>query len=108
MPLNSLSFPLPRPLTLDGSVTIYHNSTVVRLTANAREQLAQLPKSIRARMYGLLERLEKWPAVSGAKPLQGNLAGRYRLRTGDFRMQFRVDNNVVVVEQVGHRDGFYE
>jgi mRNA-degrading endonuclease RelE of RelBE toxin-antitoxin system len=59
-------------------------------------------------MYKLLERLEKWPNVSGAKPLRGNLAGRYRLRSGDFRMQFRVVNNVVIVEQIGHRDGFYE
>ena len=81
---------------------------MVRLTATAREQLEQLPKSIRARMYDLLERLEKWPNVSGAKPLRGNLAGRYRLRTGDFRMQFRVVDNVVIIEQIGHRDGFYE
>ena len=81
---------------------------MVRLTATARGQLEQLPKSIRARMYGLLERLEKWPNVSGAKPLRGNLAGRYRLRTGDFRMQFRVVDNVVVIEQIGHRDRFYE
>ena len=81
---------------------------MVRLTATAREQLTQLPKSIRARIYSLLERLEKWPNVSGAKPLRGNLAGRYRLRTGDFRMQFRVVDNVVIIEQIGHRDGFYE
>ena len=81
---------------------------MVRLTATAREQLEKLPKSIRARMYGLLERLEKWPNVSGAKPLRGNLAGRYRLRTGDFRMQFQVVNNVVIIEQIGHRDRFYE
>ncbi len=59
-------------------------------------------------MYNLLERLEKWPDVSGAKPLRGNLAGRYRLRTGDFRMQFQVVNNIVIIEQIGHRDGFYE
>jgi mRNA-degrading endonuclease RelE of RelBE toxin-antitoxin system len=59
-------------------------------------------------MYGLLGRLEEWPSVSGAKPLQGNLAGRYRLRTGDYRLQFRVADNVVVVEHVGHRDRFYE
>ena len=81
---------------------------MVRLTATARKQLEQLPASIRARMYDLLERLEKWPNVSGAKPLRGNLAGRYRLRTGDFRMQFRVAGDVVVIEQIGHRDGFYE
>jgi mRNA-degrading endonuclease RelE of RelBE toxin-antitoxin system len=81
---------------------------MVRLTATARQQLAALPKSIRARMYDLLERLEKWPHVSGAKPLRGNLAGRYRLRTGDFRMQFRVVKGVVIIEHIGHRDRFYE
>jgi mRNA-degrading endonuclease RelE of RelBE toxin-antitoxin system len=81
---------------------------MVRLTATAREQLANLPKSIRARMYGLLERLEKWPKVSGANPLRGNLAGWYRMRTGDFRMQFQVVDNVVIIEQIGYRDGFYE
>ncbi len=59
-------------------------------------------------MYNLLERLEKWPNVSGAKPLRGNLVGRYRLRSGDYRLQFQVVNNVVIVEQIGHRDGFYE
>jgi mRNA-degrading endonuclease RelE of RelBE toxin-antitoxin system len=59
-------------------------------------------------MYDLLERLEKWPNVSGAKPLRGNLAGRYRLRTGDFRMQFRIVDNVVIIEHIGHRDRFYE
>jgi mRNA-degrading endonuclease RelE of RelBE toxin-antitoxin system len=59
-------------------------------------------------MYNLLERLEKWPNVSGAKPLRGNLVGRYRMRSGDYRMQFQVVNNVVIVEQIGHRDGFYE
>src|SRR5436305_279135 len=29
------------------------------------------------------------PRVSGAKPLRGRLAGKYRLRTGDYRLQFR-------------------
>jgi mRNA-degrading endonuclease RelE of RelBE toxin-antitoxin system len=81
---------------------------MVRLTATARKQLAQLPASIRARMYDLLERLEKWPNVSGVKALRGNLAGRYRLRTGDFRMQFRVVDDVVIIEHIGHRDRFYE
>jgi mRNA-degrading endonuclease RelE of RelBE toxin-antitoxin system len=81
---------------------------MVRITQTGREQLLRLPKSIRARMYNLIERLEKWPDVSGAKPLRGNLAGRCRLRTGDFRMQFRVEKNDIVIEQIGHRDGFYE
>jgi mRNA-degrading endonuclease RelE of RelBE toxin-antitoxin system len=46
--------------------------------------------------------------VSGAKPLSGNLAGKFRLRTGDYRLQFRLERGTIVVEQVGHRDGFYD
>jgi mRNA-degrading endonuclease RelE of RelBE toxin-antitoxin system len=96
------------PTGLDFFVIEGQNGAMVRLTATAREQLQQLPKSIRARIYDLLQRLEKWPDVSGAKPLRGNLAGRYRLRNGDFRLQFRVVNHVVIIEEIGHRDKFYE
>ncbi len=55
----------------------------------------------------IVERLKKWPAVSGAKPLRHGLAGHYRMRTGDYGIQFRVEGDTVVVERIGHRDGFY-
>ena len=74
----------------------------------ALEQLAELPNVILARMGKLVERLQNWPDVSGAKPLRGTLAGHYRLRTGDYRIQFRVVGDEVIVERIGHRDGFYE
>ena len=92
-------------------------ATVV-ITAAAQEQFQSLPKVIRARMERVFVRLEHWPAVSGAKALTGELAGRYRIRTGDYRVQFRVIPGAaaaqpplpprVVIEKVGHRDGFYE
>jgi mRNA-degrading endonuclease RelE of RelBE toxin-antitoxin system len=59
-------------------------------------------------MTAIIARLEQWPNVSGAKPLRGNLAGRFRIRTGDYRLQFHVQEEVVIIERVGHRDGFYE
>jgi mRNA-degrading endonuclease RelE of RelBE toxin-antitoxin system len=80
----------------------------VELAAEAAEQLERLDNPIHARVLKLLARLEQWPEVSGAKPLSGDLAGRYRLRTGDYRVQFRVAGNVVTVERIGHRDRFYE
>ena len=49
----------------------------------AVEQLGELPNVVLARMEGIVRRLENWPAVSGAKPLRGDLAGHYRIRTGD-------------------------
>lgn len=80
----------------------------VTLTREAAEGLEDLPLVIHARVVKLLERLAKWPAVSGTKPLTGPLAGRYRLRTGDYRVQFRVEGQGVIVEKIGHRDRFYE
>ena len=78
------------------------------MESDAAEQYADLPVRIKARMQNILVRLESWPRISGARPLRGRLAGRYRIRTGDYRVQFRVENDEVIVERVGHRDGFYE
>lgn len=80
----------------------------VKITEEATEQLAALPKPIKARVIRIIERLERWPAVSGAKPLRGDLAGQYRIRTGDSRVQFTVKGDDLVIGKVGHRDGFYD
>jgi mRNA-degrading endonuclease RelE of RelBE toxin-antitoxin system len=80
----------------------------VTITTRAARELDDLPLAVHVRVGFLLERLERWPAVSGAKPLTGPLAGHYRLRTGDYRVQFRVMGQTVIVEKIGHRDRFYE
>lgn len=80
----------------------------IHLTPAAARQLEELPISIHTRMVKLLERLDKWPDISGAKPLRGGLAGHYRLRTGDYRLQFALRGDTLIVEKIGHRDGFYE
>ena len=98
----------------------------------ARRELNELKNVvIVARLHKLFERLKNWPNVSGVKALSGNLAGKYRIRTGDYRVQFRVENVqpveapksgtgsqskqdetakklAIVIEKVGHRDGFYD
>ena len=80
----------------------------VELTPEAAQQFDRLPRVIRARVNRLRARLERWPEVSGAKPLSGNLAGWYRLRTGDYRLRFSVEGENVIVDQIGHRKEFYE
>jgi mRNA-degrading endonuclease RelE of RelBE toxin-antitoxin system len=80
----------------------------VTITPAAARALDEVPLPIKGRVLAIMERLERWPAVSGAKPLRGLLAGRYRIRTGDYRVQFHVRGETVIVERVGHRDGFYE
>lgn len=80
----------------------------VILLYDAAMQLGHLPKPIKGRIVELMVRLADWPEVSGAKPLSGKLAGHFRLRTGDYRLQFHIEQGQVLVEQIGHRDGFYD
>ncbi|HUG91913.1 MAG TPA: hypothetical protein VML55_13830 [Planctomycetaceae bacterium] len=104
----------------------------VEISPVAAEQIERLPTPIVARIRRLIGRLRQWPNVSGVKHLKGELAGKHRLRTGDYRLQFRVEqyvkvisvrqvvqgktveetqeviNHKVIIERAGHRDGFYD
>jgi mRNA interferase RelE/StbE len=80
----------------------------VKMTKEAAVEFAGLSKTIRERVRKLVERLDKWPEVSGAKRLSGDLAGWYRVRTGDYRVRFYVGKDVVVIDKIGHRSDFYE
>ena len=64
--------------------------------------------TIRARVADVVDRLEKWPHVSGAKPLRGEWAGHYRIRTGDWRVVFRAKGSTVVLVRIMNRVDVYE
>jgi mRNA-degrading endonuclease RelE of RelBE toxin-antitoxin system len=81
---------------------------LVVLSSLAQEQLADLPLAIIPRILALVARLANWPEVSGLKRLKGDLAGRFRIRTGDYRLIFRVEPTQVVIESIGHRKDIYE
>jgi mRNA interferase RelE/StbE len=80
----------------------------VRMTDEACCQFDRLPKTIKARVATVFSRLAHWPNVSGAKPLSGNLAGYYRIRTGDWRVLFRLVAAAVLVVRIAHRSEVYE
>jgi len=82
-------------------------AVIVQLTPAAFEQAQALREPIYTRVMEIVARLKNWPAVSGAKPLRRELAGHYRMRTGDYRVQFRITGQTLIVEKIGHRDGFY-
>jgi mRNA interferase RelE/StbE len=81
---------------------------VVRLSADAQEDFEALPSTMKARVLAVFERLERWPDVSGAKPLKGRWAGHYRIRTGDWRVVFRFVSPEVIVVRIKHRSDVYE
>ena len=83
-------------------------SARVLLDSEGRADFDALPVAIQARVLAVFERLRSWPQVSGAKPLRRAWKGRYRIRTGDWRVIFRVSQADVVVVGIKHRSEAYE
>lgn len=102
--------PDSRVKKLDVAVKMGYNMSGMnlRVTPEAAEDIEGLTPVIHTRVMWVLERLRNWPSVSGAKPLRGPLAGHYRIRTGDYRVQFRIERETVIIERIGHRSRFYE
>ena len=62
----------------------------MNITPDAQEQFEALQLPIQARVLEVFARLEQWPTISGVKWLSGGYAGSARIRTGDFRVVFKV------------------
>jgi mRNA-degrading endonuclease RelE of RelBE toxin-antitoxin system len=45
--------------------------------------------------------------VSGVKPLTGKLKGHFRIRTGDYRVIFRLDQGRIVIWRIANRRDVY-
>lgn len=81
--------------------------TVV-LTADAEIEFLALGVVIKARVKDIFERLEKWPAVSGSKNLGYDWAGHSRIRTGRYRVVFKVEGDTVTVVKIDDRKDVYK
>lgn len=78
------------------------------LSPAARKSLARLPAEIAARIITKISPLAENPRPPGAVALQG-VKGDLRLRVGDYRIIYRVedDSQVVRVVKIAHRSEIY-
>jgi mRNA interferase RelE/StbE len=81
----------------------------VELLPSAVKALESLPPVDRARIAGRIGSLRDNPRPPGSKALKGGGAGLRRLRSGDYRILYRIRNEVllVLVVAVGHRRDVY-
>jgi mRNA interferase RelE/StbE len=82
----------------------------IRGAEEARADFNSLPLRIQVRVQDVFDRLTRWPNVSGVKPLRGSLKGAYRIRTGDWRLVFTVDEQAkrVTVIRIKNRRDVYD
>ena len=76
---------------------------------SARKELRKIPKATIARIVALVDDLAENPVPPGVKKLAGT-SHTYRIRTGNYRVVYNIDNHVLVVEivRVGHRKEVYK
>jgi mRNA interferase RelE/StbE len=81
----------------------------VRLAPAAERQLRKLDPAGRRRVQAALDLLAEDPRPPSARQLVGG-AGEWRVRTGDFRIIYEIQDQqlLVLVVKIGHRRDVYE
>lgn len=81
----------------------------VQFAASAAKELDELDRPLRLRIQGAVELLAADPRPPGAKMLKGGERGRWRVRVGDYRVIYLVEDGalVVLVVRVAHRREVY-
>ena len=77
---------------------------------DARKELERIPKKMQQRIVDAIEVLKINPFWGkDILKLRGNLAGRYRLRVGEYRIVYRIieEQRLVIVEAIGTRGEVY-
>ncbi|NSW56788.1 MAG: type II toxin-antitoxin system RelE/ParE family toxin [Armatimonadetes bacterium] len=82
----------------------------VSFTRSAQKGLEALPRDVQVRIAGRIDALSEDPRPSGSQPLKGHFAGLRKLRVGDYRVVYHVDDEsrTVCVLRVGHRRHVYD
>lgn len=81
----------------------------IEFTRTADKAFSSLPEQARSRIDDVLDGLETDPRPVGHKKLKGAKEDLYRIRVGDYRVVYQVeeDSLVVVLIRIGHRKDVY-
>ena len=76
---------------------------------SANKELQKLPKNVIAKIIPVIERLANNPRPSGCKKLEGAKENIYKVRVGDYRVIYLIEDIIKVVEirKIGHRKEVY-
>ena len=80
----------------------------VRITKSAAKELEDVPKPDRLRIVDKIRLLAENPRPHGSKKLSGE--EKYRLRQGDYRILYTIDDRIVTVTvvKIGNRRDVYK
>jgi mRNA interferase RelE/StbE len=77
---------------------------------SAVKELEKLPKKIIVLITNSIFSLVEVPRPSGCKKLKGSSTDLWRIRVGDYRVIYSIDEEIKIIDikKVGHRKDIYE
>jgi len=80
---------------------------IVEIDSKALKDLSKIHKQEVQKILSKIELLENYPNVTNIKKLT-NFEPPYRLRVGNYRVLFDIEDNVITVYRIKHRSKSYE
>ena len=72
------------------------------------KQLSKLDKAEAKAILDKIERFAQEPILTQIKKLKTPFDGAYRLRAGNYRIVFYLENNLMLISKVAHRKNVYD
>jgi mRNA interferase RelE/StbE len=82
----------------------------ITLTRSAFKELHSLPNEVIKRISEKIDSLAETPRPQGSKKLKGTSDDLWRIRIGDYRVIYGIDDAIKVIDivKIGHRKDVYE
>lgn len=82
----------------------------ISIRASALKELSRLPKSILKKAESAIDSLSENPRPDGVKKLKGSDENLYRIRIGDYRIIYLIEDEIKIVDirKIGHRKDIYK
>jgi len=77
----------------------------IKWKEHALQNIEKLESSITRRIIKKVDELSENPFSKDIKRLKGS--NDFRLRVGDYRVIFSIENNIIQILKVGHRKNIY-
>ena len=79
------------------------------ISESALKQLHRFPKPIVKKIQISVDKLTENPRPLGVKKLKGNEEDLYRIRVGDYRVVYSIDDGIKIIDirKIGHRNDIY-
>lgn len=80
----------------------------IQFTDSAKKQFKKLPRDIQKRIVNKLEFfISQEDVLRFAETLTDSKLGHFRFRIGDYRVVFDLEENILVIHDIGHRREIY-